>query len=138
MEGRVLLLDPVYKDGLILPGGSAEANEPPHKAAIRHLHAETGLTRHITHTLTVDWVPADRYPEGLNIIFDGGLIAERDKPYITVPPVEVSGLRGHRWAAMNELHSLMQPDQARRVEAALNSKLSQRSSPVLVGGRPVR
>jgi ADP-ribose pyrophosphatase YjhB (NUDIX family) len=35
--GRVLLVNPTYKDFWDLPGGMAEANEPPRAAAEREL-----------------------------------------------------------------------------------------------------
>lgn len=35
--GRVLLVDPTYKDGWDLPGGMVEANESPRAAAAREL-----------------------------------------------------------------------------------------------------
>jgi ADP-ribose pyrophosphatase YjhB (NUDIX family) len=35
--GRILLVNPTYKSGWDLPGGMAEANEPPVEAAAREL-----------------------------------------------------------------------------------------------------
>src|SRR4051812_23503587 len=42
--GRVLLVDPTYKEGWDIPGGMVEANEPPRVAAERELREELGLT----------------------------------------------------------------------------------------------
>ncbi|GAA0979257.1 NUDIX hydrolase [Nocardiopsis tropica] len=42
-QGRMLLVDPVYKPFWDLPGGMAEANEPPHNAARREVNEEVGL-----------------------------------------------------------------------------------------------
>ncbi|MCX5210073.1 hypothetical protein OG689_12340 [Kitasatospora sp. NBC_00240] len=36
-HGAVLLIGTTYKEGLLLPGGSAERNELPHLAARRHV-----------------------------------------------------------------------------------------------------
>ncbi|MFJ2111443.1 NUDIX domain-containing protein [Streptomyces sp. NPDC087850] len=33
--GRVLVVNPMYKPGWDLPGGMAEANEPPERAVVR-------------------------------------------------------------------------------------------------------
>src|SRR3989475_12796240 len=41
--GRLLLVDPTYKPDWDVPGGMAEANEPPHEAARRELREELGL-----------------------------------------------------------------------------------------------
>ncbi|MEV7025319.1 NUDIX domain-containing protein, partial [Kitasatospora sp. NPDC093558] len=81
-RGDVLLVDPDYMDGLILPGGAARPNEPPHEAAARHLLAQTGIARRLTHVLAVDFTPADRYLERLNLVFDGATTTQEP----TVPP----------------------------------------------------
>lgn len=41
--GCTLLVDPSYKPDWDLPGGMAEANEPPHEAARRELKEELAL-----------------------------------------------------------------------------------------------
>ncbi|MGW3075736.1 MULTISPECIES: NUDIX domain-containing protein [unclassified Kitasatospora] len=60
-RGDVLLVDPDDMDGMILPGGSARPDEPPHLAAARHLNAETGLHLRLTDILAVDFTPAHHY-----------------------------------------------------------------------------
>ncbi|MFF3817466.1 NUDIX domain-containing protein [Streptomyces bluensis] len=42
-SGRVLLVNPTYKPGWDLPGGMAEANEPPEVTVVRELREELGL-----------------------------------------------------------------------------------------------
>ena len=44
-EGRVLLVNPVYKPAWDLPGGAAEADESPHAACRREVAEELGLDR---------------------------------------------------------------------------------------------
>ncbi|WP_331461040.1 NUDIX hydrolase [Micromonospora tarapacensis] len=44
-QGHVLLVNPRYKPDWDLPGGMAEANEPPHLAAERELREELGIER---------------------------------------------------------------------------------------------
>ena len=41
--GRILLVDPRYKPDWDLPGGMAEANEPPIEAAIREVREELDI-----------------------------------------------------------------------------------------------
>jgi ADP-ribose pyrophosphatase YjhB (NUDIX family) len=55
--GRVLLVDPTYKDGWDLPGGMVEANESPRAAAARELGEELGLTVPLGRVLAIEWAP---------------------------------------------------------------------------------
>src|SRR5208282_1770142 len=55
-HGRILLVDPKYKPDWDLPGGMAEANEPPADAVRRELREELGLDLHVGDLLCVDWV----------------------------------------------------------------------------------
>ncbi|MFD7586391.1 NUDIX domain-containing protein [Kitasatospora sp. NPDC059811] len=128
-RGDVLLVDPDYMDGLILPGGAAKPNEPPHLAAARNLHAETGLDLRLADVLAVDFTPADRYLERLNLVFDGGAV--RDDTHLTVPPRHRSGLFGARFVPVRQLHDVMAPSQAARAAEALAG----RALPVLLHGQ---
>ncbi|MER7754417.1 NUDIX domain-containing protein [Kitasatospora sp. NPDC097643] len=128
-RGDVLLVDPDYLDGMILPGGAARPNEPPHRAAARHLHAETGLNLRLSQVLALDFTPADRYLERLNLVFDGGTV--RDGTRLTVPPQHRSGLLGARFVPVHELPAVMAPAQAARVAEALTG----RDLPLLLHGQ---
>lgn len=74
-RGRILLVDPVYKPDWDLPGGMAEANEPPLDAVRRELREELGLDLDLGRLLAVDWVaPHGPWDDLLNLIFDGGTL----------------------------------------------------------------
>ncbi|MGW7585290.1 NUDIX domain-containing protein [Kitasatospora sp. NPDC054768] len=128
-RGDVLLVDPDYMDGLILPGGSARPNEPPHLAAARHLHAETGLHLRLSDILAVDFTPADRHLERLTLVFDGGTVP--DGTLVTVPAQRQSGLFGARFVPARSLPDFMAPSQAARAAEALAG----RSLPALLLGQ---
>ncbi|TDC52016.1 NUDIX hydrolase [Jiangella ureilytica] len=73
---RVLLVDPIYKPGWDLPGGMAEANEPPHVTARREVHEELGIDLAIGPLLSVEWVaPHGPWDDLLAFVFDGGQLA---------------------------------------------------------------
>ena len=74
--GRVLLVDPVYRDTWDLPGGAVEAEESPHAACRREVAEELGLDRPVGRVLAVDWVPSQpERPEGLVQPFVSSLLA---------------------------------------------------------------
>lgn len=74
-SGGFLLVKPTYKPGWDLPGGMAEANEPPEQAAVRELKEELGLTVTLRGFLVVDWVaPHEAWDDQLAFVFDGGVL----------------------------------------------------------------
>lgn len=78
-SGRVLLVNPNYKPDWDLPGGMAEANEPPEDTVRRELREELGLRVTVCRLLVVDWVaPHGPWDDQLAFIFDGGTVA-RDR-----------------------------------------------------------
>ncbi|MFI1187035.1 NUDIX domain-containing protein [Streptomyces californicus] len=79
--GRVLLVDPTYKPGWDLPGGMAEANEPPDVAVRRELREELGLDVELSGLLVVDWVaPHGPWDDQIAFIFDGGTLRGGETP----------------------------------------------------------
>ncbi|PGH41883.1 NUDIX hydrolase [Micromonospora sp. WMMA1996] len=80
-RGEVLLVDPRYKPDWDLPGGMAEANEPPHVTAARELREELGLALRIGPMLVVDWVaPHGPWDDSLMFVFDGGVLPSPELP----------------------------------------------------------
>ncbi|MBD0675423.1 NUDIX domain-containing protein [Streptomyces sp. CBMA156] len=74
--GRILTVNPTYKEGWDLPGGMAEANEPPDEAAVQELREELGLEIRIHRLLVVDWVaPHGPWDDQIAFIFDAGTLS---------------------------------------------------------------
>lgn len=90
--GRVLLVDPVYRDTWDLPGGAVEAEESPHAACHREVAEELGLDRPVGRVLAVDWVPSrPERPEGLIVVYDCGVLTVDDIGAIRVQDGELAG-----------------------------------------------
>ncbi|MEV0366282.1 NUDIX hydrolase [Nocardia fusca] len=78
-HGRLLLVDPKYKPDWDIPGGMAEANEPPLDAVLRELHEEPGLLLPASELSLrcLDWVsPHGVWDDSLMFIFDAGALSE--------------------------------------------------------------
>ncbi|MFF2077575.1 NUDIX domain-containing protein [Kitasatospora sp. NPDC058162] len=86
LTGRILTVNPTYKEGWDLPGGMAEENESPDAAAVRELREELGLEITIRRLLVVDWVaPHGPWDDQIAFIFDAG----------TLPPAQAARVRPH-------------------------------------------
>lgn len=116
--GRILLVDPRYKPGWDLPGGMAEANEPPIEAAKREVREELGIEYAGGRLLVVDWVsPHGPWDDSLMFIFDGGVLDE-DQDRISLRDGE---LAGYRFVELDEAATLLRDYLWRRVKAALEA-----------------
>jgi 8-oxo-dGTP pyrophosphatase MutT (NUDIX family) len=117
--GRVLLVEPTYKDYWELPGGAVEADESPYQGAVREVTEELGIVVAPSRILVVDWVPprADR-TEGLIVVFDGGIVEEDLAARIRLNGSE---LRGWAWNTLPEADGRLSPLLARRVRGAVQA-----------------
>jgi 8-oxo-dGTP pyrophosphatase MutT (NUDIX family) len=119
-RGRVLLVEPTYKDYWEIPGGAVEAGESPYAAVVRELHEELGLGVQPGRLLVVDWVPPrpDR-TEGLMLVFDGGILAPAQTARIRLPPEE---LRSWTWCTEQQAGERLSELLARRIVAAVRAR----------------
>ena len=117
--GQVLLVDPVYRDTWDVPGGVVDVEESPHAACRREVAEEIGLNGPLGRVLAVDWVPSQPdYPEGLVVIYDGGVLSPSDIAAITVPADELAGFA---FVPACQVAKRVRPIVARRIEACLNA-----------------
>jgi len=115
--GRVLLVDPTYKETWDLPGGAVEAEESPHAACRREVGEELGLDRPPGRVLAVDWVPSrPERPEGLIVVYDGGVLSAEEIAAIAVADEELAGFA---FVPTDEVPALVTPLLARRIAACL-------------------
>ncbi|MFG3206354.1 NUDIX domain-containing protein [Streptomyces sp. NPDC048192] len=77
-EGRVLLVEPNYREGWALPGGTIESDdgETPRQGARRETLEEIGLDVEPGRLLAVDWVHGAGRPPLVAYLYDGGVLDE--------------------------------------------------------------
>jgi 8-oxo-dGTP pyrophosphatase MutT (NUDIX family) len=117
--GRMLLVDPRYKPDWDLPGGMAEADEPPLDAAKREVKEELGIEYAGGRLLVVDWVaPHGPWNDSLMFVFDGHVLTDEEQASISLRDAE---LAAYRFVAVEEASRLLRPYMWRRVAAALHT-----------------
>ncbi|MFJ8018465.1 NUDIX domain-containing protein [Streptomyces sp. NPDC096339] len=77
-QGRVLLVEPNYREGWALPGGTIESDrgESPRTAARRESAEEIGIDVPLGRLLAVDWSLGPDRPPLVAYLFDGGVLDE--------------------------------------------------------------
>ncbi len=116
-DGRVLVVEPTYKDTWELPGGSVEADESPRAACAREIEEELGLSVPVGRLLCIEWQgPEPDRSESMMLVYDGGML--RDTDAIRLPSDELASFR---FVDHAELDVLMAPRLARRTLAALRA-----------------
>ncbi|MEU6811718.1 NUDIX hydrolase [Streptomyces sp. NPDC046831] len=119
-EGRVLLVEPNYREGWALPGGTIESDdgETPRQGARRETLEEIGLDVELGRLLAVDWVHASGpRPPLVAYLYDGGVLGEEDLKAIRLQEEE---LLSWRLVDREELTDHLPGALGRRVLAALD------------------
>ncbi|MFF6884227.1 NUDIX domain-containing protein [Streptomyces sp. NPDC012421] len=77
-RGRVLVVEPNYRDHWALPGGTvgSDAGETPRQGARRETAEEIGLDVPLGPLLAVDWSHGTGRPPIVAYLYDGGVLAE--------------------------------------------------------------
>ncbi|MER7840080.1 NUDIX hydrolase [Streptomyces sp. NPDC096040] len=118
-EGRVLLVEPNYREGWALPGGTVESDdgETPRQGARRETLEEIGLDREMGRLLAVDWVHGTGRPPIVAYLYDGGVVTDADLKAIRLQEEE---LLSWRLVPRAELTGYLPGALGRRVLAALD------------------
>ncbi|EMF53738.1 MULTISPECIES: NUDIX hydrolase [Streptomyces] len=94
-EGRILLVEPNYREGWALPGGTIESDdgESPRQGARRETLEEIGLDVEPGRLLAVDWVRGVGRPPLVAYLYDGGVLGEEDLKRIRLQEEELLSWR---------------------------------------------
>jgi 8-oxo-dGTP diphosphatase len=118
--GRILLVDPTYKPDWDMPGGMAEANEPPRQAAERELREELGLELTVGRLLVLEWQPPHGpWDDLLTFVFDGGVLAEDTVHGLHIGDRE---LRAFDFVPIDDARTLLRPYVWERLDRAVRAK----------------
>ncbi|WP_380286302.1 NUDIX domain-containing protein [Kitasatospora purpeofusca] len=134
-DDAILLVGTAYRSGLMLPGGSAEANELPHLAARRHTETDTGLVLPLRHILATDYIDAKHLPEGVNFVYWGGRLTPAQESIVARhrPPHTITAVH---WLHATQLPDAMPPEQHHRITHALAALARGAHLPLLLRGTP--
>lgn len=135
-EGRLLLVEPNYREGWALPGGTIESDdgETPRQGARRETLEEIGLDRELGQLLAVDWVYRPTWPPLVAYLYDGGVLAEDDFKAIRLQEEE---LLSWRLVAPEDVPEYLPGALGRRVVAALEVLADGAGTVELENGHPV-
>lgn len=117
-EGRVLLVEPNYREGWALPGGTVESDEgeTPRQGARRETAEEIGLDVELGALLAVDWVPGTARPPLVAYLYDGGVLGDDQLKSIRLQEDE---LLSWRLVAREDLPRFLPGELGLRVRAGL-------------------
>ncbi|WP_327382381.1 MULTISPECIES: NUDIX hydrolase [unclassified Streptomyces] len=133
-EGRVLLVEPNYREGWALPGGTIESDqdESPRTAARRESAEEIGLDLPLGRLLVVDWVLGAGRPPLVAYVYDGGVLDGTQLASVTLQEEE---LISWRLVEPAELTVLLPPSLGLRVQEAYRIAQSGEGTAELENGR---
>ncbi|MEV4195497.1 NUDIX hydrolase [Streptomyces toxytricini] len=91
-HGRVLVVNPVYKERWNLPGGHLDEGELPTAALRRELREEIGLDLEVGGLLVTAWLAR---PEGAHVfhVFEGPQLTPEQQQRITLQESEIGEIR---------------------------------------------
>ncbi|MFJ5725587.1 NUDIX domain-containing protein [Streptomyces sp. NPDC093149] len=135
-RGHVLLVEPNYREGWALPGGTVESDtgESPRQAAHRETVEEIGLDLKPGRLLAIDWARGPERPPIAAYLYDGGVLDEAALKAIRLQEAE---LLSWELVGRDDLGRYLRDGLAMRLRAALDVLDSGGGAVELEDGRPV-
>ncbi|MER8088164.1 NUDIX hydrolase [Streptomyces sp. NPDC094048] len=135
-RGHVLLVEPNYREGWALPGGTVESDtgESPRQAAHRETVEEIGLDLKPGRLLAIDWARGPERPPIAAYLYDGGVLDEAALKAIRLQEEE---LLSWELVGRDALGHYLRDGLAMRLRAALDVLDSGGGAVELEDGRPV-
>jgi ADP-ribose pyrophosphatase YjhB (NUDIX family) len=135
--GRVLIVEPNYREGWALPGGTIESDtgETPRQAARRETAEEIGLDLEPGALLAVDWSHGPGRPPIVAYVYDGGVLTDEQFAAIRLQEEELLS-----WKLIDpaEATRYLPGTLGPRVLAALDALSKGRGPSELENGLPAR
>jgi 8-oxo-dGTP diphosphatase len=116
--GRILLVQPTYKNHWDIPGGYVETGETPTQTAAREVREELNIEAAVGPLLVADWAPHLDEGDKLLLVFDGGALTAEQVNAIRLQADELASYAFHDPA---EAVTLLIPRLGRRVAAAIDA-----------------
>lgn len=131
-RGNLMIVQPTYSPGWILPGGTVEAEESPLEALHREVHEETGLKIQPLKLLAVDYI-ANRDVKGeyLQLLFSAKDLRDEQAQSVELQEYEI---KDYAFVSLETAYKMLTPLVAERVKNAIASWQGDVAAPYLENG----
>lgn len=132
-KNDLLIVQPTYHPGWILPGGTVEAEESPLEALHREVKEELSIQIEPTELLSVDYI-SNRSVKGeyIQFLFSAKDLREIEVQQIHIPPHE---LRDFKFVNIEKALDLLTPAVANRVLSSLEAQAAHKGAIYLENGK---
>ncbi|WII72284.1 NUDIX hydrolase [Bdellovibrio sp. 22V] len=129
----LLILQPTYATGWILPGGTVQGEESPLEALHREIFEELGITIEPTHLISIDYISnQDVKGEYIQFLFGAKELSEKQAQAISLDPYE---LRDYKFVDLEAAFVMLTPLVAKRVASTLMAQARSEGAVYLENGR---
>lgn len=132
----LLIVQPTYHSGWILPGGTVEGEESPLEGLRREAKEELSIAITPTQLLAVDYISnRDVKGEYIQFLFAAKDLTETQAQQIRLPPLE---LRDFKFVAVEQALELLTTAVAKRVATSLEAQTQNQGAIYLENGKPLK